>query len=46
MTSIKRMQKIRRILSKAIYNKPYAKLTDLQSKYIAKKVKNVIRREK
>ncbi len=45
MVTLKRMQEIRRILSKALYNKKYKELTERQSLIIAKKVKRVIKKE-
>ena len=43
MVSIKRMNEISRILSKAIYNKKYQNLTSKQSTNIAKKVTKLIK---
>ena len=46
MVSITRMREIRRIVSKAIFNKRFQDLTESQSLTVARKVKQVIKKEK
>ena len=46
MVSMQRMRDIRQIISKAIYGRKYQDLTSKQALIIAKKVKDVLRRER
>ena len=45
MVSMDRMRKIRSVLSKGIYGKPYTKLSEKQAINIGKKTANVIKKE-